>query len=93
MSWIVVIVSILCPPLGIVGGIIGIYKDYNKWKYYILCIALGMASIAYCYIPKGDPDIVRYWDFVESLKNYSFIKALNTTMHGDGNLYVYTAFA
>lgn len=93
MAWIVLFISILCPPLGIIGGLFGVYKDYKKWKCYVFCMALGIASIAYCYIPKGDPDIIRYWDFVEKLKTLSFYKAVNIDMHGDENLYVYTAFA
>lgn len=93
MAWIVLFISILCPPLGIIGGLFGVYKDYSKWKCYVFCMALGIASIAYCYIPKGDPDIIRYWEFVEDLKPLSFHKAINTDMHGDEKLYVYTAFA
>lgn len=85
-------ISIILPPIGILAGLYGIYKDYSKWNIYIICIALSIAAIAYCYYPKGDPDLVRYVAYIESLRNAPLSYAMNYGVKGEGNTYVFSFF-
>lgn len=87
------IFTILCPPFGIPCGLYGVYKDKKHWLLYVFCLAISMATIAYCYMPKGDPDIVRYFDYVERLKGSSLEFALNNGPRGEENLYTFTFVA
>ena len=93
MAWLCLLITILCPPLGVPLGIINIYNHKPHLKIHALCMAIGVASFAFCYYPKGDPDIIRYWEIFETLKNKTFLQALSQDMHGDEGLYVFTALS
>lgn len=84
------IFSILIPPLGLFCGLFGLVMDRKHWKGYVFCLALTMASIAYCYYPKGDPDIIRYIAHVKQIGRYSLPRAMTIGIHGEANLYTFT---
>lgn len=92
MKYLLLIISILVPPLGIPSGLLGLCHNFRHWKICVFCIALGIASIAYCYYPKGDPDIIRYIEFIDSLGGISLSQAFLNSVKGESNTYVFTFF-
>lgn len=92
MFYAMLIITLAIPPIGILAGLLGIYQNFRYWKICIFCIALGMASIAYCYYPKGDPDIIRYVWYIESLKGTSFYDAVASGIKGETNTFVFSFF-
>lgn len=89
---IAILITIICPPIGLIVSLISIRKDINNWKSYILCIAWAMAIFAYCYEPTVDSDLVRYFAYAKTLENNSFLDAINAKLYGVGNLYVFNFF-
>lgn len=92
MNLIILFYSLCVPPIGIFGGLYGIRKNFRNWKTYIICVALSLAAIAYCYYPSGDPDLTRYFSYIEGLQNESLIYALNNGIKGETNTYVFSFF-
>lgn len=85
------LISFFFPPAGIVMGYWSVYKYKFNWKTIAFCFALFMAAIAYAYVPYGDPDLVRYFDYVDQLKGLSFGDAIGRGMRGESNLTVFAA--
>lgn len=92
MCYVMLIITLAIPPIGILGGLLGLYQNFRYWKIYIFCIALGMAAIAYCYYPKGDPDIIRYVWYINSLRGTSFYSAIASGIKGETNTFVFSFF-
>ena len=96
MAGVIFVLSFLIPPLGIPLGLYGLWNDFEKWKKYVFCIALGVASFAYCYYPLENTDLVRY--------AATFYEAGGKTLHdaafkmtelangGTSNLVIYNVF-
>lgn len=81
------ILSILFPPIGLPIGIYGLYKNHN-WKQCIACIAICLATFAYCFVPTGHPDLVTYFERIADYRNLTFKEAFFYEERiGSGNLY------
>ena len=92
MCYLILMLSIAIPPIGIIGGLYGLYKNFQNWRIFVFCIALGIASVAYCYYPKGDPDLVRYIEYITSLRGVSLADALTYGFRGETNTFMFSAF-
>ena len=92
MCYLILLMTITIPPLGLLGGLFGLYQNFKKWPIYIFCISLCVASIAYCYYPKGLTDIVRYVAYINRLKGLSLGEALRTGIKGETNTFVFSFF-
>lgn len=86
---IMVMVTLICPPAGGVLALICLYRSNKNWKVCILCVAYALAIFAYCYEPTVDSDLVRYRQIMQEVQNMSFFDAVNHTLYGEGNLYVF----
>ena len=76
------IITIMFPPLGLPIGLYGIKKDNSNWRIYIFLISLFFAVLAYCFQPKMETDLFRYFLFIEELKDTSFNAAINDPSYG-----------
>ena len=96
MGWPIVVLSFLCPPLGIPFGFYGLHKDYSNWRKYIFCIALALGAFAYSFNPTGSTDLVAYFMHFEDFGAKTFWEAVTytgRTRQGLGtNLYTAYAF-
>ena len=95
MALAFLILSVLCPPLGLFLGAIGLTRDFKNWRKYILCLTLFMAAIAYAYTPIGSSDLTRYRSLFEEFGQKSFWEAVTysgVTVRGRGSNLV-TAYA
>lgn len=90
-NWILILATLLCPPIGLVLALLCLYKSNENWKVCVFCIAYAMAIFAYCYQPTVDSDLVRYREIIDQIKNKSFWDAVNSGIYGEGNLYVFMA--
>ncbi|MBQ9131938.1 MAG: EpsG family protein [Clostridia bacterium] len=90
MSRIFLFTTILIPPTGLPLGLYGLFKNPAQWRKYVFCLALALASFAYCYIPLGAPDLVRYFQFVEETTRMSFQEVLKYGIRGESNLYIFS---
>ena len=84
---IAIIVTLICPPIGLCISLLALYKDFENWRSYILCIAWSMAVFAYCYEPTTSSDLVSYYDYLNLLKGTNFKQALNLGQYGKDGLY------
>lgn len=87
MSSIIVFLSMICPPVGLIGGIRGITKNSHYWKRYVFCAALAIAAFAYCYRPFAETDLVRYISYICSMSNLSLAEALGYNYYGSESLF------
>lgn len=93
MEVLSLLLSIICPPLGIPLGLSGLHRDFNKWKIYIFCIAIGMSTFAFCYEPGDETDLVRYYEFLDIAGKLPYEGALFYGLYGVNNLVVFTTYA
>lgn len=87
-----VLLTVLCPPIGIIAGYWKLFENKVNWKSCAFCLALFMAAFAYCYVPYGEPDLVRYFDYVNQIKDLPFLEAIGHGMRGESNLVLFAAF-
>lgn len=92
MYAVALVMSILCPPFGLILGFYGLNKEIKNWKVYIFCIAFAIGTYAYCYKPFGDPDLVRYIAYVERIGKYSLKQAFELSYLDISTLRVFTFF-
>ncbi len=92
MCYLILLLTIIIPPIGIFGGMFGLYQNFRRWKIYIFCIAIGIASIAYCYYPNGNPDIIRYTSYINSLKGVPLYDIMHNGIKGETNTFVFSFF-
>ena len=96
MAGLVLVLSLLIPPLGIPFGLYGLWKNFEKWRFYVFSIAIGIGSFAYCYIPLESTDLVRYAIAFEEAAEKPLIQAVLETGElangGTSSLYVYNLF-
>ena len=92
MSLLLLTLSILLPPLGVPLFFFGIKGDRSNWRMYAFILALSMGAFAYCYTPVYNTDLTRYFDFINSLSDLSFIEASNNELYGSNGqgLYIFT---
>lgn len=85
------ILTVLCPPLGLISALINLKNDPGNWRRHIICIAWGMAAFAYCYAPqkKYSTDIVRYYAYCEKLGRLPLSMIWGNGVHGKDSLYVF----
>lgn len=90
---IMIVITLICPPAGLVLALFCLSKGYQNWKSSVFCIAYSMAVFAYCYEPTVDSDLVRYHQVIQQVKGMSFVDALNYNLYGEGNLYTFMAIS
>lgn len=85
------ILTVLCPPLGLISALIGFKTDPKNWRRHILCIAWGMAAFAYCYqpAPHSNTDLVRYFAYIERMGRLRLAEIWGNGVHGQDDLYVF----
>lgn len=83
------IVTFVCPPMGAIYSLIGIRNKDNQWMWHIFFLSLVMAVFAYNYQPAGGTDLVRYFEYLEQYRNYSFDDLLYKMHSGWDTQYVY----
>lgn len=86
-SIIAIIVTLICPPIGLCISLLALYKDFRNWRTYIICIAWSIAVFAYCYEPTASSDLVRYYDYLNLLKGKNLKQALDLGQYGKDGLY------
>ena len=74
-AMLILCITLLCPPVGFVLALVGLCRDFDRWKTYIFCIAWGLAVFAYCYVPTVEADMVRYFQYLDELKGVPFSEA------------------
>lgn len=87
--------TILIPPLGLYMAFLSMshrQKRFINEREISICIALFLAAFAYSYTPKGEnPDIVRYFAFIDQIKNLPFFEAITMGVSGGKNMYFFSA--
>lgn len=86
---IVLFVTLICPPVGLILSLLCLYKDHKNWRIYIFCVAYAFAIFAYCYEPTTDSDLVRYYQYVQQLQGHTFTEALEIGQYGHDKLYAF----
>ena len=84
---VIVIISIICPPIGLLASLYALKRGYYNWRYLIFCIAWSFAIFAYCYEPTTNSDLVRYFEYLDLLEGKSFLDAFRIGQYGKDNLY------
>lgn len=83
----------LFPPLSLPIAIKGFRSNFKDWRGYAFLLAIFLATVAYCYTPvKDNPDIVRYFEWAETLGTMPFGEAVTYVLKGEKNLYLLNAF-
>lgn len=76
------------PVLGLVVSLYSIRKSFKNWKTYIFFLALFCATVAYSYTPvKNNSDIIRYFEWAETLGKLSLSEAFSYQIRGESKLY------
>ncbi len=87
--------TILIPPLGLCMAFLSMLnrqKIMVNEKQISFCIALFLAAFAYSYTPKGESsDIVRYFEFIDQIKNLPFFEAIKLGVRGGKNMFFFSA--
>ena len=87
--------TIIVPPLGLFMAFLSIsqrQKIMLDERRISFCIALFLAAFAYSYTPKGEnPDIVRYFEFIDQIKDLPFFEAITMGVRGGKNMYFLSA--
>lgn len=91
-SFILVLGMLFFPALAFPVSLISLSYSKKNWKLHIVSVSLFFAWMSYCYHPQSDTDLTRYFEYVESLADYSFVEAVTHSYGGQVTLYVFNFF-
>ena len=63
------LLTIICPPIGLIFSIIGLILNPRNWRTYIFSIAWAIGILAFCYEPTSDSDLTRYYYYLERIQS------------------------
>lgn len=88
---IVFILACVSPLIALPISLLCLLKSKRNWRTHIFVISLTFAIFSYSYIPIGECDLTRYFDYIKELSDYSFIGAILHVYEGQTNLFIFNA--
>lgn len=68
--------AFIVTPIAAILGCIGLNYDRTKWRAYLTILAVVVFLCAYSYTPVNDPDLVRYFEYINECKDLTFLQVI-----------------
>lgn len=65
---------LFCTPLMAVFSIVGLIFDTRSWRKYLCFLIIFIFTVSYSYQPIGDPDLYRYFQYINECKGLSLFE-------------------
>lgn len=82
--------TIICPGAGLLIGYYCLSDRNFDWRSAAFCLALFMASLAYCLNVTNGDDLPRYLDFVDRMAGCTFSEAISSKMKGESDIWLFS---